>query len=149
MRSSPFGDLLEVWIHFSLFVIQKCYLNEIFTSLLFLEFGSTFSSSFIEGSEINCSPFFSSDIIKYVIFYIIDGLMMCFLNINFVGIAVLIYHCIFSLLIISKHLKWRAKWKIFDFGDCSIISITDLGIIDDCHTILCQYPQSLDIISIQ
>lgn len=136
LRWTLYGDLIEIWIHFSIFIICQKYLNTLILRMLLIEISSIFASSFIEGSSLGSSPFYSSDIMKYMIFYTIDCVNILFLNMKFFGI-VAFYHSLCSLIIIINYLRWRSKWSVLDFSRENIFSVTDLGVINNNHSVLC------------
>ncbi|KAL4483808.1 hypothetical protein ABPG72_006183 [Tetrahymena utriculariae] len=142
----PFGDLLEIWVHFGLFILCKQYLNKISLTFLLLELGSVLYTSFIEGSGLGLNPYCKSDALKYSIFYIIDGLMIFLLDMNLVAIQIA-FHVLFSMLVIVHCIRQRFKWTKYEFGS-EICQLIDLGIINESHMVLCQYIDQLEVISL-
>jgi hypothetical protein len=68
----PIGDLLEIWLHFTLFILSKKYLSSVVLHAISAELSSILYPSFIEGTGFGGNPYYFNDVIKFSVLYMID-----------------------------------------------------------------------------
>lgn len=124
-----FGEIIDIWLHFSLFYLCKYYLPSPLLSLFLTELGSALYPSFIESCGLGGNPFIKDDVVKYSIFYLINIVLFLIIPLEFILYSI-IFHGIFTAMVILATIRLQKRWRKISF-DSDVISVTDLGFVND------------------